>query len=298
MGIPAKIMHTKTTLVHMILSGLLLAAVGGRAWSILRRKGSWRPLMGWMAIAVLAYGGLIALIAGPGAKVLDQLPEVALVTIVAVLALAMVLGLCELGFRALDGPFPKLPGGVVPVNISRRRPYPWMGGAVATVFMMAGALRICPNAWHDNLLIATWLAGMVSCIALWFMNYKARRSDFGRTALQANPWFHWVYTAGELQRFKGIKPGAGSESWIGPDGLLFNGEYAPWALYVYQLVRAEVNNDPPPTLDFTFRQSSFGYSPSLEVFHIPIPEGHASDLAAIERKLRALCPSAKIQLSS
>jgi hypothetical protein len=286
------------TLMHMILSGLLLTAVGGRAWSILRRKGSWKPLMGWIAIAVLAYGGFIALIAGPGAKVLDRLPESVFITIVAVLALAMVLGLSELGFRALDGPFPELPGGVLSVNISRRRLYPWVGGAAVAVLIMAGALRICPDAWHDNLLIATWLAGLVSCIALWFMDYKARRFDYGRTVLQANPWFHWVYTAGDLQGFKGIKPGAGSDTWMGPDGLLFNGEYAPWALYVYQLMRAEVNNDPPPSLDFTFRQTSFGYATSLDVFHIPIPADHASDIAVIERKLRTLCPGAEIKLSS
>jgi len=252
--------------------------------------------VGWCAAAILAYGVFIALIAGPGAKVLNQLSEVAFFTIIAALALAMVLGLCELGFRALDGPFPELPGGVVPVNISRRRLYPWMGITAATVFIMAGAVRICPNSWHGTLFVATWLAGIFSCIALWFLGYKARRFDYGRTVLQANPWFHWVYTAEDLQGFKGIKPGADSETWIGPDGLLFNGKYAPWALFVYQLVRAVTNNDPPPSLDFTFKQTSLGNTTSLDVFHIPIPEGHSSEVELIDQKLRALCPNAEIQL--
>ena len=291
-------MHTKITLLHMMFSAFLLAIVGGRALRILRRNGSWKSLMVWGAVAILAYCGFIAWISGPGSKFVDQLSEGAFFVIMSGLALVVVLGLCELGFRALDSPFPELPSDVVPVNIHRRRIYPWMGVAAVTVVLMAIVVRIGPASWHENLFVATIVVGLFSCIALWFLHYKARRFDYGRTALQLNPWFHWVYAAEDLKGFKGIKPGADSEAWIGHDGLLFNGDYAPWAMFVYQLVRAGVNNDPPPNMDFTFKQTSFGNATSLDVFHVPIPKDHASDVALIQQKLRALCPSADINLFS
>jgi hypothetical protein len=291
-------MHTKITLLHMIFSAIVLAVVGGRAWIIVRRNGSWRSLVAWGALAILAYFGFIAWISGPGSKFLNQLSEGAFFVIALGLALVVVLGLCEVGFRALDGPFPQLPSDVVAVNIHRRRLYPWMGIAAVTVILMVIVVRIGPASWHDNLFIATIVVGSLSCIALWFLLYKARRFDYGRTALQLAPWFHWEYSADDLKGFKGIKPGADSEAWIGRDGLLFNGDYAPWAMFLYQLVRAEVNNDPPPNLDFTFKQTSFGNATSLEVFHVPIPKEHASDVEMIQQKLRARCPSAEINLLS
>jgi len=276
----------------MIVVGLLFAAVAGRTWRFARRNGSWKSLLGGSAVAILAYCGFIAWTAGPGAKVLDQLSAGALFGILAVVSLTVLLGLCELAFQWLDGPSPELSRGVVPVNIYRRRLYPWMAIAALTVILMAGAVFISPPSWRDNLFLATWLVGIFSCIALWFSHYRARRFDFGRTALQSNPWVHWVYAVRE----KGIEPGAPSETWIGPDGLLFAGQFAPWSLFTCQLVRAVANTDSPLSLDFTFEKTTFGNATSQDVYRVPIPEGHSSDLEAIDQKLRALCPRAVIQL--
>jgi len=222
--------------------------------------------------------------------------------IVAGVGVPLLLGLCELWYRVLDGPFPKLPDGINVLNIYRRRLYPWIGVAVAVVALMAGMLRAGPVSWRENLSIAIWVGGVFSLMALWFFHYKARRFDYGRTALKSNPWFHWVYTEGELERWK-VESGPDSEAWIGPDGLLFGGEYAPWALCIYQLVRAEAQTDPSPRLNFTFKMLSLGSSSrygeessSEEVMHVPIPVGRSADLEVIERGLRALCPDAEIRL--
>lgn len=286
----------KMTLFHMAIGALMLYLFGNRALTIVRRNGSWKRLVGWAVVAALAYAGFIVWVSGPGAKYVNQLSEGAFFTVFPGMALVVVLGLCELGFRALDGPFPQLPGDVSPINIHRRRLYPWMAAAVVVVSLMAIARRMVPASWQDNWFIATLVAGMFSCITLWFLHYKARRFDYGRTALQLNPWIHWVYTADDLKGFKGIKPGADSEAWMGPDGLLFNGDFAPWTMFVYCLVRASVNNDPPPNLDFTFKETSFGNATSFEVLHVPIPKQHASDVETVQQKLRALCPSADVNL--
>jgi hypothetical protein len=285
----------------MIVSVLFFAVVAERAWKAVRRNASWKPLAGWSAIAILVYAGFIALISGPEGKVLDSLSADASMALITALALPPLLFLCQLGFQAIDGPFPKLPVGVVPVNIDRRRLYPWMAASAGVVTLMAGALRVGPASWHDNLFIATWLTGTFACMVLWFLHYKARRFDYGRTSLQSSFWFHWVYTTGELEWWQGLPTGAGSETWMGPGGLLFGGEYAPWDMFVYRLVRVAVRAHPSPrpdSLDFTFKATSFGNYTSEEVMHVPIPDGHSSDLEVLEKKLRDLCPDTEIHLVS
>ena len=253
----------------------------------------WKPILGWSALATLAFAGIIAFVAGPGAKWVDRLPAEAFFAILGAAALPILLGLCELIFRVLDGPFPKLPAGVQVLKIYRRPVYKWMGIAAAVVLVLAGAIRIVPVSRRENLSLATNLAAVFSCVALWYFHYRARRYDLGRTALEANPWFHWTYTPAQMEAWDA---GAGAETWIGADGLMFAGEYAPWSLAVYQLVKAEAPGDLPYRLDFTFRKTSFGDESSLESIHVPIPEGHAADLEVIDRQLRAVCPGAQIRI--
>jgi hypothetical protein len=280
-------------LLSAIIYVILTALAAHRVWTIWQRKGPWRRLILWIAAAIAVYFGLLALVAGPGAKVLDNLSGEAFEAAVAALALPVVLGLCELGFRAIDGPFP----AVAPVNVDRRKLYPWMAAAAAVVLAMAAALRVVPESWHDNLMIATFVAALGSTVALWFLHYKARRFDYGRAALQSQFWVHWRYAAGELQAWKGLDPHAAPETWMGPEGLLFVGDYAPWTLSVYQLVRADTTVESPPRLNFTFRKRSFGDAVSEDVMHVAIPKDGAGDLAMIERELRARCPQAQVRLT-
>lgn len=278
---------------------LLLAAAVRLVWSVWRpARSSGRRQVVWLFCFILAYAGFIALVAGLGAKVLDHLSPDAFGVAVVALALPMVIAFLELGMRRLDGPFPELPRAVKPINIHRRRLYPWTVGAAALVLILAGALRIAPASWHDNLFVATLVGGLFACMVLWFQYYKARRYDYGRTALQGSYWIHWVYTAGELEAWKGLAPGVAGESWMGPEGLLFAGEYAPWALYTCHLVRAEVHTDFPPRLDFTFQNVSIANYSNEVILHVPIQEGHSTDLQELERRLSALCPRAQIHLTA
>jgi hypothetical protein len=214
--------------------------------------------------------------------------------VIAAVGVPVVLGLCELMFRFLDGPFPKLPPGVQAGNAYRLPIYRWMRIAALVLFMTGTAVPISPAAWRENMFIVTWATAMVACMVLWFLHYIARRYDYGRAALESNPWFHWRYTPDEMKTWVA---GPGAETWIGADGLLFADEYAPWALSTYELVKAKADSD-RPRLHFTFKKTSFGDATSMEVMHVPIPEGHATDLEVIDRNLRALCPNAEIHILS
>jgi hypothetical protein len=89
---------------------------------------------------------------------------------------------------------------------------------------------------------------------------------------------------------------------MGPGGLLYVGDFAPWALTLYQLVEAEANLAAPPKVIFTFEKTSFsskaqpGGAKQLEIMRVAIPHGRTNDLAPIQTKLRALCPKVDIRL--
>src|ERR1700735_486803 len=114
----------------------------------------WKPILGWSALATLAFAGIIAFVAGPGAKWVDRLPAEAFFAILGAAALPILLGLCELIFRVLDGPFPKLPAGVQVLKIYRRPVYKWMGIAAAVVRALGGAIRIVPVSRREDLSLA------------------------------------------------------------------------------------------------------------------------------------------------
>ena len=128
-------------------------------------------------------------------------------------------------------------------------------------------------------------------IVLWFLHYKARRFDYGMAAVMAAPWVHWQYGPGELEAYNGLDPRAAPETWMEPGGLLV-GDYAPWDLSVYELVRTQTTVNPPRRVNFTFKAARFGDATSQEVMHVAIPE----DRALTDRELRARCTGAKIQL--
>lgn len=231
-----------------------------------------RQLQLLTACAIAVYAGIIWLVNN------GTLPP----AVGVFLAIPAVLGLCELAFRIIDGPYPAVPAA----DTERRKLYPWMAGAAAAVPLIG---------LYSG--FAAFMVGLPAAVGLWFLYHKARRYDYGRAAVCVNYWVHWQYTAADLDAFDGLDPKATPETYLGPDGLLFVGTYAPWALSFHKLTRAGVTLDAPPRLDLAFRRLGFGDAVADDVFHVPIPAGGERDLARIERELRARCPRAAIDFS-
>jgi len=298
-GIQAKIARMPPLTTTQIIIIALVSVLSLRyLWKIWRRGRSWQRVIGWSAFAIAVYFGIIFLVSGPGAGLVDRLPFELVTVVAAGFVLVALLKVCEVAFTAIDGEFPKLPAGVEPVNVHRKYLSPWMRGAAVLVILLAAARNFVPNSWRDNWTIATYVAGLFSVIGFWFLHYRARRFDYGRTALVFDFWIHWSYPGGELEAFTGLDANAPQETWLGPAGILYVGEYAPWDLSIYQLTKAALIMKVPARIYLTFQQTTLGNSTSTDVLHVPIPEGHLGDLAVIEAKLRALCPKAQINLSS
>ena len=242
-------------------------------------------------------------LAGPIGRAFDRLPGWAVAVGFGALGLTVILTLFELFYRLMDGPFPTIPPGVRPVYVHRRKLYPWMvAAALLEVFLLVFRARIRAS-WVDNWEIAELIVPLGSCVIFWFLYYSARRFDYGQTVLPTNAWLHWVYMSGELENFTGLDPKAQQETWMGPGGLLYVGDFAPWNLSLYELVKAEANLAPPPKVIFTFEKTSFasksqpGGAKQLEIMRVAIPQGRTDDLALIQTKLRALCPKVDIRLA-
>ena len=83
------------------------------------------------------------------------------------------------------------------------------------------------------------------------------------------------------------------EAYFGAEGFFCNGEYSPWILSGKFLVEASAATDPPARLVLTFE--TFTGRTSVRVAkRIPIPDGHMSDLALLQEKLREHCGTAKV----
>jgi hypothetical protein len=77
--------------------------------------------------------------------------------------------------------------------------------------------------------------------------------------------------------------------------LLVGGAYTPWLSSSNYLTGARIETGPPISLLLTFEKASGArYFPVTT--RVPIPEGRESDLEALEGKLKARCPKARVEL--
>lgn len=284
----------------MLLKSLVILIYGSfTIWllhgvrTLWRRKGVWRGVLFWIGAAVAAYVAFIAWIAGPGENLLNRLPLEVVGPLVMVFAITVLLALIEVIFNAMDGPLPL----VKPVRVYRPKVYPRAALAAAVLAILFALVRWGPEKWRENLGVAAFVTALISVFTLWFSHYKARRFDYGMAALMADSWVHWEYKDGELDAFTGLDPKAAQETWIGPAGLIYVGDFAPWNFSVYKLISAEATLKAPARITFTFKKTGMGNSTAEDVMRVAIPNGRAADLAGIDRQLRTLCPSAKVALS-
>jgi hypothetical protein len=85
------------------------------------------------------------------------------------------------------------------------------------------------------------------------------------------------------------------EAWFGADGLFCNGEFTPWTLSGAYLLEATAPRDPPARLVLVF-QTFNGLSSVQVARRVLIPEGHESDLAVLQQRLRECCRTATVHL--
>ncbi len=143
------------------------------------------------------------------------------------------------------------------------------GGLFALGALFTGA------SLKENAIIVGGLTGFV--IVLVLVAYWFKRTNFDR----------------RYRRLLAAAP----ESWFGDEGVFCNGAYMPWILSGRYLQNATAALDQPARLMLIFE--SFNGSSSTQITQrVAIPDGHITDLALLQQKLSAHCPTASVHLSA
>ena len=195
-----------------------------------------------------------------------------------VLIAAVVLGVAAVTMRITDGRAAKPPPGTKPLNSHRRKLYPWLWGTGIVLLLLLVWAVLAGPLYADALFILAALVLVVGASLLGGLYLKARRTDLAIAALKSDFWVHWQQTPGQ------------SETWIGPAGLLAGDVFLPWLSSGTYLLDARAEGLNSGSLVFTFAK----YPGPVETIRVPIPAGRESDLEALEAKLRARCPKARI----
>jgi hypothetical protein len=161
-------------------------------------------------------------------------------------------------------------------EIAQEGPWSWKG-VLGFIFLCIGLFVLgCVfdgASLKENEIIVGGLTGfliLMVLVAYWFKNTNFNRRY--RRLLAAAP-----------------------ETWLGDEGVFCNGEYMPWTLSGRYLLKATAAMDQPARLMFVFE--SFNGSSSREITQrVLIPDGSAIDLAGLQQKLNAHCPTASVHL--
>jgi len=183
--------------------------------------------------------------------------------------------------RLTDGPIARVAAGTKLENRNRRKLLPWILGAGLVLLLLLGWAALVSFENAEALVSIAAVVMAVCAAALGSLYLKARRTDYASTALKTDFWAHWQDSSGE------------DESWLGPDGLLVGDAYTPWLTSGNYLTNACVDTVPSISLLLTF-EKAYGASSIPRTTRVPVPKGRESDLEALEKKLRARCPKARV----
>ena len=98
-----------------------------------------------------------------------------------------------------------LPPGVQPVLIHRRKVLRWAKVIAVPLAVCAVLALVLPG---DSRIVPCIFAGFIlflSAILLPILYWSMRKMDISLTALQADPWVHWVYTAEQWQQWTEVQ---------------------------------------------------------------------------------------------
>ena len=191
---------------------------------------------------------------------------------------AAVLGLAAVIMRITDGRAARPPAGTKALNSHRRKLYPWLWGTGIVLLLPIVWAELAGPSYADALFVLAGLVLVVGASLLGGLYLKARRIDLAIAALKSDFWVHWQQGSGQ------------GESWLGPAGLLAGEAFAPWLSSGNYLLDAHAEGLGSGSLVFTFAK----YPSPDETIRVPVPAGRESELEALEAKLRARCPKARI----
>ena len=209
---------------------------------------------------------------------LPSLSPGAIVLCCLVPAVAGVLGLAAVIVRITDGRAARPPVGTKALHTHRRKLNPWLWVTGIVLLLLIAGAELAGPSYADLLYVQAALVLVIGVSILGGLYLKARRTDLAIAALKCDFWVHW-------------QPGPGQgENWLGPAGLLAGEAFMPWLSSGTYLKEARAERLGSGSLVFTFAKY-----PSADVrIRVPIPAGRESDLEALEAKLRARCPKARI----
>jgi hypothetical protein len=152
--------------------------------------------------------------------------------------------------------------------------------------MAAGIAAVCyytSGPWQGRALYAAGICAFLALIVAWSTRSQRHEPDAKRVAL--------------------LK--AAPEAWLGTEGLLTDGVFASWISTNDYLLRASIDERPPRSLVFHFNSivpSSGGVSTVAVGQLVLIPtepaDQVARELAMLQQRLTARCPSAVVTISA
>jgi hypothetical protein len=161
-------------------------------------------------------------------------------------------------------------------EMAQEGPWSWKG-VLGFIFLCSALFSLgalfTGGSLEENVIIVGGLTGFVILLAL--VAYWFKCTNFDR----------------RYRRLLAAAP----ETWLGDEGVFCNGAYTPWTLSGRYLLKARAAMDQPARLMFVFE--SFNGSSSREITQrVLIPDGTAVDLAVLQQKLNAHCPTASVHL--
>ena len=257
---------------------LVIAIYSARAW----RQSPVYSLKStlWASVALVTGLALMVLLVLGIANYLPSQSPGMIVLCCLVPVAAAVLGLAAVIIRITEGRAARPPIGTKALNIRRRKLYPWLWVTGIVLVLLIVWAELAGPSYADALFVQAGLVLVIGVSILGGLYLKARRIDLAIAALKSDFWVHWQQ-----------QPGQG-DSWLGPAGLLAGEAFAPWLSSGNYLLDAHAEALDSGYLVFTFAKFP---SPNVTI-RVSVPAGRQCELEALEAKLRARCPKARIGL--
>ena len=199
-----------------------------------------------------------------------------------------------------------LPPNAKLLKVHRRRVYTAAKYLFAVIAMLAILFAITPGNFRYAFLGPGAMAVLIAVTLLPILYLQTRRLDQALSAVVADPWIHWRYTAEQWNRWaeaQGERLRASTsnrraaeklgkrlrdsqpEVYFGRDGVFCEGVFRTWLGMDIYLKSAMVDERDPRSLLFQFEKTLTNPYGSPRTVNVLIPPGADNDVTRLQREL-------------